>query len=198
MEGEASYEKMAELVDSIDSARPEAEATIDLSDVFSSRLAVKKVAYRDAGRMLEQVKIKPEIQQPAQQPQQPRVQTQVQKRETRNEMAGAAASLRNMVAGAEKEFAESVTKKMEEAEEAKLAMPKLSLQDQLSDLEKIREGLEENVFDNTQIKIIKEEMKGMTQILSREDVSKMGDDQRELTLMRNQRIKEIKGRLNTS
>jgi len=189
---------MAELVDSAEASFKGAEATIDISEVFANRLAVKKVAYSEVGTVLERVRARPEAQ-PAPQPnvQQPKPQVQVPKRETSKEMAGAAVSLRGIVAGVEKEFAESVARKIEKAEEAKLIMPKLSLQDQLSDLEKIREGLEENVFDKEQLKIIKEEINGMSRISSREDVSKMSEDQRELVLMRNQRIKEIKGRLNT-
>ncbi|MDE1854781.1 MAG: hypothetical protein KGH57_00460 [Candidatus Micrarchaeota archaeon] len=197
MEGEESYEKMAEQIDSIEASRSEAETSIDVNEVLANRLSIKKISYNEADRLLEGVKATAAVPQQASQPSpQPRQQPQAPKRELKKETKAAAGSLRSMIGGAGKEFSESVSAKVEEAEEAKLAMPKLSLQDQVSELEKIEEGIDEKVFDREQIGIIGEEVRGLSKIAAREDTSRMSEEQRELVLMRNQRIKEIKGRLN--
>lgn len=197
MASEIGYEEMAELVDSIDISHPGEEASLDVSKILANRLTVKKVGYDEADKLLESMTLKPTTpQQEQSQVQQPHAQAQVLGRETLHAAADAAMSLKNMVGGAGKEFAESVERKVEEVKEAGLVMNKLSVQDQLTDLEKIKEGMDENAFDNEQLKVIAEEVKGMAQISAREDMSKMSEDQRELVLMRNQRIKEIRDRLN--
>lgn len=200
MEDETAYDETAQLVDSIDSSRPGAEASIDIKELFANRIATKKIGYAEADGMLEKVTgTAARVSQPVQQQvQQPRAQPRAQatQREAAGEMAGAAASLKSMVGGVEKEFTEGISRKIEEAKQANLVMPKLSVQDQLSDLDKIKEGIEEGVFGREQMKIIIDELRGMSQIASREDTSAMSADQRELVLMRNQRIKEIKLRLN--
>ncbi len=201
MDSYSDYESAASLVDSMEASNVGEQATIDVGDVFANRLEVKTLKYAEADRILERGEVRRTETVPAA-PQQPRPQAQAQvqvrvpKREVTRETVSAASRLRSMVGGAGKELAESVSTKMEQAKEAELVMPKLSVQDQLSDLEKIKEGLNENVFNDEQLGIIVDEIKGMSQISAREDTSRMSADQRELVLMRNQRIKEIKGRLN--
>ncbi len=192
---ETEYESSASLVDSIEAARGSEQATIDISEVFANRLAIRTLKYAEADQMLEKGDLR-RAEAVQEQVQQPKTQIRVTKQEVSAERESAASRLRSMVGGAGKELAESVSTRVETAKEAQLVMPKLSLQDQLSDLEKIREGLDENVFDKEQISIIREEIGGMSQILAREDASTMGSEQRELVQARNQRVKEIKGRLN--
>lgn len=192
---ETEYESSASLVDSIEAARGSEQATIDMSEVFANRLAIRTLKYAEADQMLEKGDLR-RAEAVQEQVQQPKTQIRVPKQEVSAERESAASRLRSMVGGAGKELAESVSTRVETAKEAQLVMPKLSLQDQLSDLEKIREGLDENVFDKEQISIIREEIDGMSQILAREDASTMGSEQRELVQARNQRVKEIKGRLN--
>lgn len=200
MAEDQEYQQVVSLVDSIASASTEESTSIDVGEVFLHRLPIKEIGYAEADKMFEkgalsrpapqEAPIQPSVQQPK-----PQVQVQVPKHEVRKETEGAAAGLRRLMGGAGKEYAESVTREEKEKEE-QLVMPKLSVQDQLSDLEKIKEGIDENVFDKEQLGIIVEEVSGMSKIAAREDTNRMSADQRELVLMRNQRIKEIKGRLN--
>ncbi len=209
------YQKAVSLVDTIDTSHGPESAQIDMSDVFANRLQLKKLSYADVGQLIERgekgTAYKPEAAQapqPAQQahaqpaPQRPQPQPQPQpaprvpKHELSKDMNGAAERLRSMVGGAGKEFATDVSTKIEEAKEANLVLPKLSLQDQISDLDKMKEGIDEHVFDAEQLHIIEEEVDGMERISTRESKSTLNDEQRELVIMRNQRLKELKGRLN--
>ncbi|MCL5239006.1 MAG: hypothetical protein M1286_00835 [Candidatus Marsarchaeota archaeon] len=198
-----NYQKTVLLVDSIDATRGSESAVIDVSEIFANSFELKRLSYSDVNQLIERSEkgTAPRTEavqaMPAQQPSlQPRL--QVAKHDTTADAAGAAARLRSMAGSVGKEFASGVTAKVEEAEEANLVLPKLSVQDQLSDLEKMKEGIDEHVFGAEQLKIIGEEMKGMSRISANEDTSRMPADQRELVLMRNQRVKEIKGRLNIS
>ncbi len=212
MADETDYQKMVALVESIGEAPSPESITVDVSEAFQDRLQVRSLKYLDVSEPLDRLEAhrpapqqravvqqpstpKPQVQ-PQVQPQQPA--PQVPKRQVSKEMTGAASKLRSMVGGAGKEFAESVTKRVEETQEAGLVMPKLSLQDQVSDLDKIKEGLDEKVFDRDQLKIIAQEIRGISQVAAREDVGRMSSDQRELAEMRNQRIKEIKSGLNAA
>lgn len=200
MEDELDYQKAAAAVDSIDANAGGESLPIDIAEVFANRLEVKKVRYAELSPMLDKLEMKkgetlPEAPAQAKQQQKPQ-QPQALRHELSKEMVSAAARLRSMAGGVGREFEGGVVRRIEEAEQAKLVMPTLSLQDQLSDLEKIKEGLGEGVFNKEQLKIIAQEVKGLSSLAAREDQSKLSDDQRELALMRNQRVKEIKTGLN--
>lgn len=213
MEDTLDYDKIAADVDAIDNAATQERVTIDISATLANRIEIKNVGYDEMDRMLESMETrKAEVasaqetaqpqtvtQQPAAQPlapapasQTPRVpQIQVGK-----EMESAGKRLRDMMGNAGKEFEQSVSQHVEEEKEKNLAMPKLSLHDQVDDLEKIEEGLNENVFDPEQLRVIGEEVGALDKIAARQDTSKAPDDQRELLVVREQKVKEIKARLN--
>ncbi|MEM0148520.1 MAG: hypothetical protein QXY10_02900 [Candidatus Micrarchaeaceae archaeon] len=77
-----------------------------------------------------------------------------------------------------------------------LVLPNLSITDQISELERIIEGLKENVFDNEHLEIIKEEIYGLADEINRnmkkmkkEKVAVSEYDQAALEL-RNQRLND--------
>jgi len=202
----ANYEQTAAAVDLVDASYHEGLATLDMSEVFLDVLEIKKLKYSDVGMLVEGSEIKKaeavqEVQsqpQQQQQTQQPKVQMQVQvpRHALEDDMKQAANKLMGMAGGVGKEFEEMIEKDIEEARESKLIMPKLSLQDQVSDLEKVQEGITEGSFGKEQVNIITKEIKALDRIASREDISKLSDDQKELAAMRNQKVKEIKSGLN--
>jgi hypothetical protein len=190
-----NFAKLVELVDSIGTYSNENSVLIDVSEVFGNALDIKKMTYEDVSQLLEGGEVKkaevaPEVQ--------PKTQTEVTvpKHPIKKETENAAEKVRAMVGGIGKEFEKNVNKEIEKAEKRGLVMPRLSLQDQLSDLEKIDEGVAEGIFDKEQTKIIVDEVKTISFIASHEEVEKFGEDEKEIVLMRNQKIKEIKDRLN--
>ena len=195
MEEQVDFAKFVELVDSAGASSNESSVLIDVSEVFENALEIRTIKYEDVSQLLEggeakKAEVAPEAQPKAQ------AEAEVPKRPMKEETENAAAKLRGMVGGVGKEFEKNVSKEIEKAEKRGLVMPRLSLQDQLSDLEKIDEGIAENVFDKEQTKIIVDEVKTISFIASHEDVEKLEEDQKEIALMRNQKIKEIKDRLN--
>lgn len=192
MEDTADYEKMVAMIDSADVQHAESSVSIDVSKALQNEFEEKELKFADVSGLLEGVKTEaaPEVQA------QPKAQMQIPKHEIGGEMQGAASKLKEMTGGISKEFAESVSKEVEKAKEEGLIMPTLSLQDQLSDLEKIEEGLGAGVFDKDQIKIIVQEVTALSSIAAHEGAGSFGEEQGDTVLMRNQKIKEIKDRLN--
>ena len=74
-----------------------------------------------------------------------------------------------------------------------LVLPNLSLNDQLSELEKINLALEGNLFDNEQLSIVKTEALGLARSLRKSKPSH--DYQKELVELRDKRLKGVLGKL---
>jgi hypothetical protein len=62
--------------------------------------------------------------------------------------------------------------KMKRVNTSQLVLPNLTLADQIAELERIIEGLKENVFDNEHMQIVIEELTGLNQVVS--DAKKKG------------------------
>jgi hypothetical protein len=75
--------------------------------------------------------------------------------------------------------------------EEDLVLPKLSLQDQINELEKISIGLAEGAFDDEQMAIINKEVGG----LGRAEATPTDDFQKNLLRIRNARLKEVSKKL---
>ncbi len=86
----------------------------------------------------------------------------------------------------------SVEKKIQERQEQKrlkgLILPTLSLSDQISDLEKINEGLKEGVFNAEQLKIIKLETSGLARLIAE---GKQPNVPTDLAELRNKLLKQV-------
>lgn len=212
MEDSLDYQKMVLIVESAGTESVPASETIDISEVLANKLEIKKLNYSEVSARIERTEegkrpeAAPEVQ-PQPKPEQP----VVPKRELVKEKEGAAEKLRSMVGGAGKEFGESTEKIEEKKEEAKkgekkekrakaggenLVMLQLSPQDQLADLEKIEEGIGEGIFNDEQLKIIKQEVKALSSRTSHQEIKGMSNEQREVLMLVNQRVKEIKAELN--
>jgi hypothetical protein len=194
LEEPTDFAKLVELVDSAGAYSNESTVLIDISEVFGNTLNIRKMKYEDVSQLLEGGEVKKAEVAPEAQPK-AQVEAAVPKRPTKKETEKAAEKVRNMAGGKGKEFEKKVNKEIEKAEKKGLVIPRLSLQDQLSDLEKIDEGIAEGVFDKEQTKIILDEVKTISYISSHEDIEKFSEDQKEIVFMRNQKIKEIKDRL---
>ncbi len=195
------YRKIAEMVDAIDAAYSGGAETIDVNSVFSNRIETKILGYAQISALLERGGAAPEV--PEYQPQAPAPQTQVQQTQTPKhdlgkEKSNAAVKLKSMVGNIEKEFEGAVSKKVEEFEERNLVMPTLSLQDQLTDIEKISDGVRENAFNPEQKKIIIQEIKWLSSSAARIDPEKLDQDSRNILVLRDQKVKELRSKLNVT
>jgi hypothetical protein len=110
--------------------------------------------------------------------------------------AGAARGLNRAVKSVEKEFGKAVQRDRKKVGANALVMPRLSLQDQLSELDKIDEGLGSGAFNEDQKRMIASEIAGLDALSSREDAGAAGDDLKELVALRARRISDIKSKLN--
>ncbi len=104
-------------------------------------------------------------------------------------LEGAAAELADAVSRAEKGIAEV----RERTPASDLVLPTLSLNDQLSELEKINLALEGNLFDNEQLSIVKAEALGLARSLRKSKPSH--DYQKELVELRDKRLKGVLDKL---
>ena len=184
------YQKIVEMVDAADSAYGGESETIDVNTIFSNRIEIKKLRYAQVSALLEKGGVIPEM--PEVQPAAQQVQVQVPRQELGKERASAAAKLKGMVGGAGKEFEEEVKKKVETSAEAGLIMPTLSLQDQISELEKISVGLDSSSFSPEELKIIRMEVVGL---VKRKKPAPSDDFQKNLASMRDVRLKDVSRKL---
>ncbi|HUY70076.1 MAG TPA: hypothetical protein VMV00_00725 [Candidatus Baltobacteraceae bacterium] len=72
-----------------------------------------------------------------------------------------------------------------------LVLPNLSVSDQIVELERIAQGLKENVFDQDQLSVIRQEVLGLNQVAN--EGKRQGDP---LTAARDQRLREIMSMFN--
>jgi chaperonin cofactor prefoldin len=141
----------------------------------------KQAAEAEAAK--PQIQPQPQAQAPAQagKPLKPRKQLFAQ------ELKSATASLEK-IAKVSKEIEEAVSKQKEEKKLKGLVLPTLSLSDQISDLEKIKEGLEERVFNEQQLEIIKLEANGLARLIAE---GKQPNAPTDLAETRNSLLKEV-------
>ncbi|MGC8662273.1 MAG: hypothetical protein ACP5RT_00590 [Candidatus Micrarchaeia archaeon] len=102
----------------------------------------------------------------------------------------AAKEIKSIVGSIGKEFEKSVKRETEKIKGEKLVLPTLSLQDQISELEKISEGIDEKVFNEEQMKIIKEEVRGLNEKLKSKKSQPIDEFQKSLLSLRDQKMKE--------
>ncbi|MGC8547763.1 MAG: hypothetical protein ACP5MC_02025 [Candidatus Micrarchaeia archaeon] len=81
-----------------------------------------------------------------------------------------------------------IAKQQEKKQVKGLILPTLSINDQLSDLEKISEGLSEHVFNAEQLKIIKLEANGLARLIAEGKEASAPED---LAEMRNNLLKQV-------
>lgn len=103
------------------------------------------------------------------------------------ELHAAAAGMGGAVAGVEYEVVGPIPENTKG-----LVLPRLTVSDQISDLEKIREGLDENAFDDALTAIVKEEVDGTLKLVAKE---RAGAGMGQLVSTRNALLKEISARV---
>ncbi|MEM3208346.1 MAG: hypothetical protein QXE33_00240 [Candidatus Micrarchaeaceae archaeon] len=186
------YEDAIRLVGEIESASTQAESVIiDPGSALRNSIQEKAYSYEDAYRIIssmEGVKAQPQAT-VQQQPQ------QIQHARPAEAAVKAAEEIRKLVGKASAEFEESMLHEMRKVKVGKLILPTLSLQDQLSELEKINEGLDENVFNDEQLKVIRQEVFGLAETLRYEKPKSLDAFQASLAAMRAKRLEEAEARL---
>ncbi len=198
MDETLDYEKVIVQVDAAPEPSEKSSISIDLSTAFDNSIEVKELKYDDVSAFIDSVaegakkaeaapeaKPKPAVQ----------VQAAAPKHDVQREMEVAATKLRGMIGGAGKELEKTVTKEFAKPKETKLVMPTLSTQDQLADLEKIQDGIEGNLFTKDQMDIIIQEVQELSKNPASKETGGMSDEEKEVALMRDQKVKEIKVRL---
>lgn len=110
--------------------------------------------------------------------------------------ANAAKGLGRAARSVEAEFGQSVKREVKTVSPSGLVLPTLSLQDQLSELDQIEAGLDKGVFDSEQKKTIVSEVVGLDAVAAKEVTEGMGDDAKGLISLRDYKIRDIKHKLN--
>lgn len=105
---------------------------------------------------------------------------------TESDIKAAADEMRN-INKAQKAPSKPITEEYEAGNNEELVLPKLSLADQISELESINAGIESNVFDSEQIDIVRKEVAGLSEALGRKPAE--NDPQKDLISLRNERLR---------
>lgn len=96
-------------------------------------------------------------------------------------------------------FAErAIVKRQQSRGKGKTVMQTLSVQDQISDLEKISLGLDQKAFDDEQMKLIKEEVYALQDFVKEQNIDKLEESQRSFTLLRNRRLQDVINKLSVN
>ena len=226
MGDETEYEKAVSLIGAAGAAQAElAPVAIDLDEVLARGIDIRRVGYAEVRGLLESLEAKKaetEVETASkQQMTQKRVELGKQlvgsgvskaarglgaaagllEKELGGSKAGAAAAsaargLGRAVRSVEDEFREAIKRDVKKVRPNGLVMPTLSLQDQLSELDRIEAGLDRGVFDSGQMKTIISEIAGLGAAAEREDAGGMSDDLKGLVALRDRKISDIKGKLN--
>ncbi|MGC8699430.1 MAG: hypothetical protein ACP5RK_00275 [Candidatus Micrarchaeia archaeon] len=176
--------KIIEEVDSIGKSSNVVE--IDMSSVISKGI-VNVYSYDDALEKLSAFEGKEEIKK-IEKPQAP---APVEEEKVEK----AAEEIKEVIGSIGKEFEKNIKRETGRIKGEKLVLPTLSLQDQISELEKISEGIDENVFTEEQMKIVKEEVTGLKDKVKMEKTAPTDEFQKSLISLRNQKIEEVLGKI---
>jgi len=157
---------------------------LDLDKAIANRIEINQYNYEEAIQSLVGVEAKEE-----------KIKELVEKGTTAPqegiEVEKAANEIKNVIGSIGREFEKSIKRETERIKGEKLVLPTLSLQDQISELEKISEGLDEHVFSDEQIKIIKDEVYGLRDKVKSERISAADEFQKSLIDLRKQKINEV-------
>ncbi|MFP3278036.1 MAG: hypothetical protein RXO43_02370 [Candidatus Micrarchaeota archaeon] len=157
---------------------------LDLDKVIANRIEIRQYNYGEAIQSLVGVEAKEEkIKEP--------IEKEVTAPQEGIAVEKAASEIKNVIGSIGKEFEKNIKRETERIKGEKLVLPTLSLQDQISELEKISEGLDEQVFSDEQLKIIKDEVYGLRDKVKSEKISIADEFQKSLIDLRNQKINEV-------
>jgi hypothetical protein len=183
---EIDYNKAVETLESMQ--KNTQGINVNLKDAIASRLDIEEYTYKKAIEKLDKAEFKVEAQHP--QVQQANVQL-TNEPGTNKEVLEATKEIKNIVGSAGKEFERTVKKEIKNIRGGKLILPSLSLQDQISDLEKMSEGIDEHVFTEEQLNMIRYEVNGLADKIKFEKPIGKGDFQMSLIALRNKKLTEV-------
>jgi hypothetical protein len=111
------------------------------------------------------------------------------------EEISASKEIAKIISSAGREFENKVAAEAVKIKKEKIILPTLSIQDQISDLEKMSEGIDENVFNEEQLDIIRLEAGGMDDRIKYEKQIPADEFQKSLVDLRNRRLQEVLSKL---
>lgn len=183
---EIDYNKAVETLESMQ--KNTHGINVNLKDAIANRLDIEEYTYEKAIEKLGKAEFKVEAQHP--QVQQANVQLSNEPG-TSKEVLEATKEIKNIVGSAGKEFERTVKKEIKNIRGGKLILPSLSLQDQISDLEKMSEGIDEHVFTEEQLNMIRYEVNGLADKIKFEKPIGKDDFQMSLIALRDKKLAEV-------
>ena len=137
-----------------------------IGGIEAELLAQQKAAQQGPQIQIPNVDVNKEVSQTASQIRQKIGSVELQKSivSANKEMISAAREIGGIVGGAGKELGGMIQESITKAKMKKLILPNLSVQDQIHELEGIRDGIDQKVFDQEQLRIIRQEIDGVREI----------------------------------
>lgn len=195
--GVGDYNNAVAMINDVEVDAPKDRmATVDIDDILQHRLSVNSLDYEKAANVVliaegggGFVTAGPAIKQPGQ---------VISPRRTvvSHEAVDAAKEIKSIVGGAGREYERNVSKEAPKVKKGDLVLPTLSLQDQISELEKISMGVDEKVFNQEQMQIIVFELEGLGGRVRGERRESLDTFQKNLVAIRDRRLAEARTKAN--
>jgi len=188
----SEYDEIVSRLEAIEASSQKPESiVIDTGKAFSNKIEARAYSYDETRALISRLEGVKKIETA------PSSAERVQFagiQQPRPQMPDITSEIKHIVSTASESFEKDLEKGLEKIETSKLILPSLSLQDQLSELEKISEGLDEQVFDEEQLKIIVAEVKGLRERIKFEKTPP-GQFQSSFLVPRNNRLTEVENKL---
>ena len=153
-----TYRDMVSIVESIESKKVESRQKVVNPQVLLQQQAQPHMVMTGLKQMTTS-QVLPNVQQPAQPQPKPEYVEQKQKIQAKNEMKSAASKLQR----------KSAKVNVKHINVSDMVLPSLSMADQISELERVIEGLRERVFDQEHLEIVVQEVYALKQVVEKQD-----------------------------
>ncbi len=193
-EENVDYNQAVKTIDEMEGENEETKSVmINTKEALSYQIDVGTYDYNKACKEIEITeggKI-PAIEEPTAKQIQEAKAKQVPVKSVTKESFDAAKEIKQLIGGAGKEFDQVVEEEAKKINKEKLVLPTLSLQDQIHELEGIKEGLDNKAFTQYQLSIVRSEVIGLSEQVRYEKIKSKDQFQRSLIELRNKLLTEL-------
>ncbi len=157
------------------------------TDTYDYERVCKEIAETEGGKI-------PEVEEAVIKQEKINVANKMPVKSVAKESFDAAKEIKQLIGGAGKEFEQVVEEEAKKINKEKLVLPTLSLQDQIRELESIKEGIENRAFTDDQLSIVKSEIIGLSEQVRYEKTNSKDQFQRSLIELRNKLLGDLRNK----
>ncbi len=193
----ANYDQAVDLLERMEDAEAGKSVLIDTKAALAYQIEIEAYDYNKACKEIEITEGGriPAVEAPQFKSGQEAVAKKVPVKSVAKESFDAAKEIKHLIGGAGKEYEKIVEEESKKISKEKLVLPTLSLQDQIHELEGIKEGLDNNAFTAEQLGVVRSEVIGLSEQVRYEKIRSKDQFQRSLFELRNKLLAELGNKL---